>query len=98
MDERKKRKREVRKEDREENLGNRSLQNVGIYQRMYRVSHSTFISTLKSAKKTPTAWIRVLLKHLILPQLVKKYPAFYGTRSSLPCSKQLTISFYPESH
>ena len=43
MDERKKRKREVRKEDGEENLGNRSFQNVGIYQRMYRchILHSS---------------------------------------------------------
>jgi hypothetical protein len=80
------------------NVGNKSLQNVGICQRMYRVSHSAFILTLKVAKKTPTAWSRILIKRLILPQLVKKYPAFYGTRRSLPCSKQPTISFYPESH
>jgi len=98
MDERKKRKRKVMKEESKEYLEKISLQNVGIYRRMYGVSHSAFILTLKAAKKTPTACSRVLLNHLILLQLVNKYPAFYGTRSSLPCSKQRSTSFYPESH
>jgi hypothetical protein len=34
----------------------------------------------KIEKKTP--WSRVLLEKLTGPQLVKKFPAFYGTRRS----------------
>jgi hypothetical protein len=64
----------------EKNLGSRSVQNVGIYQRMHRVSYSALILTLKAARNSPTPWSRVHLKKLLLLQLIKKYPAFYGPR------------------
>jgi hypothetical protein len=35
---------------------------------------------------TLTPWSSVLLQKLIVTQLVKKFPAFYGTESSAPCS------------
>jgi len=87
MDESKKSKWKVRKEDRKENLETRSLQNVGTYQRMYRVSYSAFILIFKAARNSPTQLSKVFLKDLLLLQLVKKHPAFYGIRWPLPCSK-----------
>jgi hypothetical protein len=62
MEERKKSKRKVRKEGRKENLGSKSLRNVSIYQRIYRVSHALFILTLKAARNSPTPWSRVLIE------------------------------------
>jgi hypothetical protein len=35
---------------------------------------------------TKTPWSRALLEKLIVVQLVTKFPAFYGNRSSLPPS------------
>jgi hypothetical protein len=74
MDERKKSKRKVRKEEKQ-NLGSKSLQIVGIYQRMYRLSHYAFILTLRVARKSPAPWSRVLFEDLILPQ-IRNIPNF----------------------
>jgi hypothetical protein len=41
-------------------------------------------------------WSRVLLEELLVTQLVKKFPTFYGTKDSLPCSKGPTTGPYPE--
>jgi hypothetical protein len=38
-----------------------------------------------------TAWSTVFLEKLIIPQLVKKFPAFYGDQGSSPCSQWPTI-------
>jgi len=38
---------------------------------------------------------RVLLKKLTVTQRVKKFPAFYGTDSSLPCSQKPATDFCP---
>jgi len=46
---------------------------------------------------SPTQWSRVLLEKLTSSQLVKKLPAFYGTRSSLPHSQVSATCPYPES-
>ena len=41
-------------------------------------------------------WSRVLLEKLTGLKLVKKFPAFYGTPSSLPHSQMPATSPYPE--
>ena len=43
-------------------------------------------------------WNRSLPEKLTDPQLVKKFPIFYGTEGSLPHSKQPTTSPCPEPH
>ena len=43
-----------------------------------------------------TPWSRVFLKKLTSFQLVKKFPAFYATRSSLPHSQEPATCPYPE--
>jgi hypothetical protein len=42
-----------------------------------------------------TIWGRVLYQKLKVPQLVKKYLAFYETQSSLPHSQKPTTCPYP---
>jgi len=37
-----------------------------------------------------------LFEKLIILQLVTKYPASYGTQSSLPCSQKPATCLYPE--
>ena len=43
-----------------------------------------------------TARSRVLLEKLTVPQLVKKFSAFYETKGSLPSSQQPATCPYPE--
>jgi hypothetical protein len=43
-----------------------------------------------------TAWIRVLLEKLTVLQLVKKFPAFYGTLSSINALTVPATCLYPE--
>ena len=43
-----------------------------------------------------TTWNRVLLEKLIVSQLVKKFPTYYGTQRFVPCLQELTIGLYPE--
>jgi len=52
---------------------------------IYRLSrHSSFHLTPRAGEK------------LIVAQLISKFPAFYGTRYSLPCSQQPAIASYPK--
>jgi len=43
-----------------------------------------------------TPWNRILLEKLSVPQLVKKFPSFYGTCFSLPHSHVTANCPYPE--
>jgi hypothetical protein len=46
-----------------------------------------------------TPWSTVLLEKLIVAQLIKKFPAFYGTRRFiLPCSQEPATGTCPELH
>jgi hypothetical protein len=47
-----------------------------------RIRYSMFLLTLLF-----TPWIRVLLEKLTVYKLVKKFPAFYGTRMLITASK-----------
>ena len=52
----------------------------------YKVT-STFIYGYERITNFQTLWGRFLLEKLIVLQLPKKFPAFYGTQSSLLFSK-----------
>jgi hypothetical protein len=39
---------------------------------------------------------RVHLEELNVAQLLKKFPAYYGTQGSLPCSEESDAGPYPE--
>jgi hypothetical protein len=56
MEKSKKIKRKVTKKDRKEHLGSRSLQNVSIHQRMYRVSQSAFCEKLTGSMEQSSYW------------------------------------------
>jgi hypothetical protein len=45
---------------------------------------------------TVTTWTRFLLEKRIVPKLVKKFPAFYGTRKFIVDSQQPAACPYPE--
>ena len=48
----------------------------------------------------PTPWSRVLLEKLTVIQLVKKFPAFYGTRkfiTALTSARRLSLPKYQSS-
>jgi len=49
------------------------------------------------AHNLQTQWSRVLLEKLIVTQLVRKFPAFYGPEGSLLCSQDSTTVPYPEA-
>ena len=60
---------------------------------MYIMCHSTKSPTLITYLLTP--WSRVLLEKLASLQLVKKFPAFYGTRrflTALTSPRHLSLS------
>jgi hypothetical protein len=62
---------------------------------LIRISYVTYSLTyLITYLLTP--WSRVLLEKLTGSQLVKKFPAFYGTPSSLPHSQMPATYPYPE--
>jgi hypothetical protein len=50
----------------------------------------------RNREKKLIPWSRVLLEKLTVAQLVKKFPAFYGTRRSVHSSQQPATRPYPE--
>ena len=69
---------------------------ICLHMYMYITAHThkyvqTFILTY-----IITPWTRVLLVKLTFSQLVKKFPVFYGSESSLPLLQELVSCPYPE--
>ena len=57
-------------------------------------SRVAFVRTVTSNHKSCTS--RIIAEKLTVPQLVKKFPAFNGTRQSLPQSQQHSTRSYPK--
>jgi hypothetical protein len=57
----------------------------------HSVSYATYLITLLTYLLTP--WSRVLLEKLTGFQLVKKFPAFYGTRRFITSARHLSLSW-----
>jgi hypothetical protein len=71
-----------------------SLAKVTVIQFVH-TSNEVNISSNVYAPYLLTPWNRVLLEKLTGPQLVKKFPAFYGTQkfiTSFTSSRQLSLS------
>ena len=61
----------------------------------YPIVNESFTHTLNSFTHSLTPWSTVLLEKLTGPQLVKKFPAFYGTRrfiTSFTNARHLSLS------